>query len=200
MALDLSVLKDIFLELPKLASTTKEITISSQYRKHVDRLVQKLDTILKLLMTPEAPLEGLVSNYFLLVGDKSADNFMKFLQLKGINTNKQSKLIDLFKIHLKQHDNLIESSPILSKLSLDGIHTSTTSLTPVLTSLPKIKSPISDGGNSPRFENILKKDNIEKGLKELAFNSEAGVNKFNENFQKFNRFFNRSKDHKPNDS
>lgn len=198
MLLDLSVLKSIFLKLPSFAikDPKEETSVSSQYQKHVDKLVNKLEIIFKLLLTQDAPQEGLVANYFFLIRDRSVDNFVKILKLKGItNSNKQSKLIELFKIHMKAHDDLMDNSPILSKLSLDtsNIHSSLPhSPIPSGIMTPKIKSPLPEGANSPRFENILKKDNIEKGLKELGFNSETGVNKLNENFQKFGRFFNRN--------
>jgi hypothetical protein len=204
MLLDLSVLKSIFVKLPELASPTEPHKVSSQFLKHVDRLVNRLETILKLLLTQDAPQEGIVSNYFFLIGDKSIDNFIKILQLKGVtNANRQSKLIDLFKIHMKAHEDLTDNSPILSKLVMDPNQSQTPSSpsTGGGISFPSIRSPVGvDGSNSPRFENILKKDNFEKGLKELAINGEAGVSKFNENFQKFGRFFNRSHDNNYNNN
>jgi hypothetical protein len=183
MLLDLSVLKETFLKLPKLVGP--DYVISSQYQKHAERLTGKLEIILKVLLTQDAPQEGLVTNYFYLIGDKSVINFIKVLELKGItDKNRQTKYIDLFKIHMKAHDNLVDSSPVLSKLFINSTPSSTSSASGLIAS--KVKSPHSP--SSPRFDNILKKDNIEKGLKELAINGEAGVSKFNE---RFGRFFNR---------
>lgn len=190
MLLDLSVLKETFLKLPKLSTDAPDYKLSGQYQKHVDRMVHRLEVILKVLLTQEAPQEGLVSNYFFLIGDKSIDNFIKILQLKGItDKNRQTKFIDLFKIHMKAHDNLVESSPILSKVMIGLDVQNVPSSSGILSSYgQKITSP--DTPSSPRFDNIFaKKDNLEKGLKELALNGEAGVSKFNENFQKFGRFF-----------
>ncbi len=190
MLLDLSVLKETFLKLPKLSTDAPDYKISSQYQKHVDRMVGRLEVILKVLLTQEAPQEGLVSNYFFLIGDKSVENFIKILQLKGItDKNRQTKFIDLFRIHMKAHDNLVESSPILSKVTIEDESSNVPSSTGILSSYgQKITSP--DTSSSPRFDNIFaKRDNLEKGLKELALNGEAGVSKFNENFQKFGRFF-----------
>lgn len=192
MLLDLSILKETFLKLPQQKAAA--VSSSSQYHKHVDKLSGKLEMILKLLLTEDAPQEGLVANYLYVIGDRSVENFKKILALKGITEqNRQSKFIDLFKIHIKNHDNLVDNSPILARIDVNATQPIVPSSIGVLNSvpLPKMRSPI-EGNSSPRFENILKKDNIEKGLKELALNGEAGVNKFNENFQKFGRLFNRN--------
>ncbi|CCH40857.1 hypothetical protein BN7_391 [Wickerhamomyces ciferrii] len=196
MLLDLSVLKETFLKLPKLSNDSPDYKIPVQYQKHVDKMVNRLEIILKVLLTQEAPQEGLVSNYFFLIGDKSITNFIKILQLKGINDkNRQLKFIDLFKIHIKAHDNLIENSPILSKILINESDHSNGQTIPsssgILSSYSqKITSP--DIPSTPKFDNLFGKRpdiNLEKGLKELALNGEAGVSKFNENFQKFGRFF-----------
>lgn len=189
MLLDLSVLKETFLKLPKLSTDAPDYKIPNQYQKHVDRMVGRLEVILKVLLTQEAPQEGLVSNYFFLIGDKSVDNFVKILQLKGISDkNRQTKFIDLFKIHMKAHDNLVDTSPVLSKISIENEVPGVPSSTGILSTYgQRITSP--DTTSSPRFDNIFAKKDLEKGLKELALNGEAGVSKFNENFQKFGRFF-----------
>lgn len=57
MLLDLSVLKSIFVKLPELASPTEPHKVSSQFLKHVDRLVNRLETILKLLLTQDVRQE-----------------------------------------------------------------------------------------------------------------------------------------------
>ncbi|CAM9020459.1 unnamed protein product [Wickerhamomyces anomalus] len=143
MLLDLSVLKETFLKLPKLSTDAPDYKISSQYQKHVDRMVGRLEVILKVLLTQEAPQEGLVSNYFFLIGDKSVENFIKILQLKGItDKNRQTKFIDLFRIHMKAHDNLVESSPILSKVTIEDESSNVPSSTGILSSYgQKITSP-----------------------------------------------------------
>jgi len=190
MLLDLSVLKETFLKLPKLSTDAPDYKISGQYQKHVDRMVGRLEVILKVLLTQEAPQEGLVSNYFFMIGDRSINNFIKILQLKGItDKNRQTKFIDLFKIHMKAHDNLVDNSPVLSRILIENDSPNVPSSTGILSSYgQKITSP--DTTSSPRFDNIFaKSNNLEKGLKELALNGEAGVSKFNENFQKFGRFF-----------
>lgn len=188
MLLDLSVLKETFLKLPKQAGENSKS--SSQFQKHVDKMVGKLEIILKVLLTQDAPQEGLVTNYFYLIGDKSVQNFVKVLELKGISDKaRQTKYIDLFNIHMKAHDNLVDSSPALANLEVQGDKTQAQPSSHILTS--KVKVP--DFPNSPKFdskfENILKKDNIEKSFKELQLNSEAGVSKLNKSL---GRFFNRN--------
>ncbi|KAH3679933.1 hypothetical protein WICMUC_000676 [Wickerhamomyces mucosus] len=191
LLLDLSILKETFLRLPTL---TNEGTISSQYSKHVDKTVNKLEIILKLLLAQDVPQDGLIGSYFYLIGDKSLENFSKFLELKGFDKSKKSKYLESFKLQLKNHSNhgdLIESSTILSKLNLDSQHPLPQLPTNTDTFVSKFKSP--EIATSPKFDSFLKSNQIERNLKEFALNSEHNVTKLNENFKSnFGKFFNRN--------
>lgn len=185
MLLDLSVLKETFLKLTTCAGP--DYKPSSQYQKHAEKITGKLEIILKVLLTQDAPQEGLVTNYFYLIGDRSVANFIKVLELKGISDkDRQTRYIDLFKIHMKAHDNLIDSSPVLAKLVVESGTTVVPSSTGLLNT--KIMSISPDLPSSPKLENLLK---TKDGFKEFASNGEASVNKLGENLHKFGRFFNR---------
>lgn len=44
-----------------------------------------MEAILKVILTPHDPPDGLIGNYFLLIGDKNFNNFQKILELKVDN-------------------------------------------------------------------------------------------------------------------
>lgn len=46
--------------------------------------ISKVETILKTVLTPHDPPEGLVENYILLIADKNIINFQKILDIKVI--------------------------------------------------------------------------------------------------------------------
>ncbi|CAG8695906.1 34239_t:CDS:2, partial [Racocetra persica] len=57
--------------------------------KIVNKGISKVETILKTVLTPHDPPEGLVENYILLIADKNISNFQKILDIKGIKKNEQ---------------------------------------------------------------------------------------------------------------
>lgn len=178
LLLDLSLLKETFMRLPIL---TNQGTISSQHSKHVDKTVNKLETLLKLLLTPDIPQDGLVENYFYLIGDKSVENFRKVLILKGLTADQIVKYTDNFKIQIKNHHNinqpdLIESSPILDKLNLTASPNST-----IITGQPIQPLPQSNALSSPKLniEGFLKNNQFEKNLKEFANDQNQKLNDLN---------------------
>lgn len=54
----------------------------NRFTKIVNKGIGKIETILKMILTPHDPSEGLVENYLLLIGDKNINNFQKILELK----------------------------------------------------------------------------------------------------------------------
>ncbi|KAH3687278.1 hypothetical protein WICPIJ_001740 [Wickerhamomyces pijperi] len=203
LLLDLAVLKETFLRLPIL---TNQGTISSQYSRHVDRTVAKVEVVLKLLLTPDVPQDGLIDSYFYLIGDKSVVNFKKLLVLKGFSTDQMTKYLDNFKVQVKNYhihrneSELIESSPIMERLDLGG-NSANMNLNPPQATLQTnshgSNSP-QPGAGSPNLNNIisgpklniegfLKNNQFEKNLKEFAndqnqklneLNLKAGIGKF----------------------
>lgn len=55
---------------------------SCRYSRYVSRSVAKIDTLLKVIMTPEDPAEEFVKHYLLLVPCQSFSDFQKVLDLK----------------------------------------------------------------------------------------------------------------------
>lgn len=180
MLLDLYVLKSIFLKLPNLKpGADPQKPPSGQFTRHVSKSLGRTETILKVLLTQADPPEGLVQNYFFLIGDKSSENFTKILELKGLNRSSQNRFLELFKSHMKAHDNLIDESPILQSLSLTHVNGPSYSLASPSTA------------TQSRFD-LLSKDSIEKGFERIAQGTETPVIKLNENLKtSFGRLFRR---------
>lgn len=184
MLLDLYVLKDMCLQLPAIAHPDKEVHTS--YANQVTRTLTRVETVLKVILTRSDPAEGLVQNYFYLIGDKSSDNFIKVLELKGLSRPTQARLLELFYSHMKAHDNLIEEAPLLKKLQLTrpGIHTR--SHTPSLHSSP-LNAPVSEASRPP-----LPLGNLREGFERFTHQGTEGVNRINTNFkQNLGRLFKR---------
>jgi hypothetical protein len=188
MLLDLYVLKGSFLKLPLLKPQHGEVSspkeVSNAYSRHVTKSLGRVETILKVILTQTDPAEGLVQNYFYLVGDSSTNNFSKILDLKGVSRGNQTRLIELFNSHLKAHDDLTLESPILTNLRIQNqsSHTRVPSST--------FSSPV----EPPKVlgSSILSKENLEKGFERFTHGPEGPVvNKLNENFRNIGRLFRR---------
>ncbi|EDK43276.1 conserved hypothetical protein [Lodderomyces elongisporus NRRL YB-4239] len=94
--LDVISLKDTCLNFPHLASKQT----SKSYTKHVQHHFQELESILRMLMVPNKPVENYIENYFELIGGRSVSNFIKVLNLKKIDRSVQYKYIENFKLQL----------------------------------------------------------------------------------------------------
>lgn len=192
MLLDLYVLRSTFLKLPTLKDgADPQKPPSGQFTRHVSKSLGRIETILKVILTQSEPAEGLVQNYFFLIGDKSTENFSKILDLKGMSRSSQYHFLELFKSHMTAHDNLVDESPILQGLSLTN--TVGVQPTPGFMTSPVVSSP------SSRFD-LLSKDSIEKGFERIAQGTETPVIKLNENLKtSFGRLFRRdtSGNHSP---
>ncbi|KAK6203639.1 protein required for protein sorting at the late Golgi [Scheffersomyces amazonensis] len=192
LLLDVTSLKDLALNFPLYADPNLDETKSHQsksYQKFVNNQFHQLESLLKVLLVPSEPMEGLIESYFELIGDKSIRNFMKVLNLKDIDKVIQQKYIDNFKIQLNIDDGgtLISHSTLLSNLDdEDDDHRDRerdrdgSTISTINSPTPEFKSP-----------KILptKMNNLEKNLRELAINGETHVSKFNENFKNFGKFF-----------
>lgn len=78
----------------------------------------KIDTLLKVIMTPEAPAEDFVQHYLLLIPCQSFSDFQKVLDLKGVRRAEQNHLLDLFLAQTSTADGLADSS-FLTSLDMD---------------------------------------------------------------------------------
>lgn len=182
--------------------------VSKLYVKLVNNQFHKMETLLKLLLTPVLPVDNLIENYFQLIGDRSLSNFRKVLNLKNISKSQQQKYIENFNLQLTMSNDLLDESPILHNLEDNEVnpHIDDSSLLhplsqpapqqPDIKDLFLSKSPepgLPDflKSKSPKLlaNNTLKMNNFEKNLREFAINGENHVNKFNENFKNFGKFF-----------
>ncbi|OLL24178.1 Vacuolar protein sorting-associated protein 53 [Neolecta irregularis DAH-3] len=122
MLVDVYALKKTLLELPNLG-----LRISGPapplYVKFVNKNVLKVESLLKVILTTSYPAEGLVQSYFIHVGDYSLSNFQKILELKAnksmaVPKKDHSVLISAFESLRHTHTNLIESSSLLTPISI----------------------------------------------------------------------------------
>ncbi|KAG8526984.1 uncharacterized protein KY384_008413 [Bacidia gigantensis] len=118
MLLDIYTLKKYFEALPMLNSNVKQA--STGYIKRVGHSMARIDPILKTLQVRPSPPEALVQAYLIHIADKSDSNFRKIIELKGLKKQDQSHLTELFQAHRSspKHENLQQSSPVLTPLSL----------------------------------------------------------------------------------
>lgn len=58
------------------------LTLHRRYSRYVTKSILKIDTLLKVIMTPEEPAEEFVKHYLLLVPCQSFSDFQKVLDLK----------------------------------------------------------------------------------------------------------------------
>ncbi|CAG8483524.1 16677_t:CDS:10 [Rhizophagus irregularis] len=96
-----------------------------KFTKIVNKGIGKIETILKAILTPHDPSEGLVENYLLLIGDKNINNFQKILELKGLKRNEQQQITEQFQQRVADDTTLLENSNILSSITLSQFTTPT---------------------------------------------------------------------------
>ncbi|CAG8441641.1 3122_t:CDS:10 [Ambispora leptoticha] len=116
LLLDIHALKTSILEIPTLG-IENPAPPSTTFVKIVNKGISKIEIILKLVLTPHEPPDGLVSNYILLIGDRNPANFQKILDLKGIKKIEQQPIINIFQQRVQDHPNLVENSNILSLMT-----------------------------------------------------------------------------------
>ncbi|CAJ0752502.1 8680_t:CDS:10 [Entrophospora sp. SA101] len=95
MLLDIHALKTTLLEMPTMGKENIPPP-SSTFIRMVNKGIGKMEAILKVILTPHDPSDGLIGNYFLLIGDKNLNNFQKILELKGIKKPDQQHIIEIF--------------------------------------------------------------------------------------------------------
>ncbi|KAL4078288.1 Vps53-like protein [Scleroderma yunnanense] len=112
LLIDLGVLKAHLLRLPG------ESLSSSGYVRSLTKIATRLETLLKVIVTPVDPPEGFILNYTLLIGDASFSNFQKVLDLKGTPKPGQNSLLDNF-VTIASTKPELESTSFLSSLDMD---------------------------------------------------------------------------------
>ncbi|GAA5897830.1 Vps53p [Sporobolomyces salmoneus] len=139
LLLDLQGLKHCLMHL--VLAPGDSAPIPTSYSRYVSRSVQRVDTLLKVLMTPEDPADDFVRHYLLLIPCQSFSDFQKVLDLKGVRRADQNNLLDIFLARTSTASGLTDSS-FLTQLDMDP---SSHSLT----------SPSASGLNSPLAPNNL---------------------------------------------
>ncbi|KAA1472828.1 hypothetical protein DENSPDRAFT_865843 [Dentipellis sp. KUC8613] len=112
LLIDLSELKACLLKLPGEGLAT------SGYSRSITKSTQRLEALLKVIVTPQDPAEGFILNYTLLIGDASFSNFQKILDLKGTQRAEQNDLLDLF-VTLTSTKPELEQTSFLTALDMD---------------------------------------------------------------------------------
>ncbi|KAJ7594544.1 Vps53-like protein [Mycena floridula] len=112
LLIDLSAVKSFLLQLPG------DSLASSSYTRGLAKSTTRLESLLKVIVTPVDPPEGFILNYTLLIGDASFSNFQKILDLKGTPKAEQNDLLDSFLTITSTKDDL-ESTSFLSSLDMD---------------------------------------------------------------------------------
>ncbi|RIA90779.1 Vps53-like protein [Glomus cerebriforme] len=170
MLLDIHALKTFILEMPTMGMENPAPPPTT-FTKIVNKGIGKIETILKMILTPHDPSEGLVENYILLIGDKNINNFQKILELKGLKKNEQQQLTEQFQQRVADDTTLLENSNILSSITLSQF------ITPSLpTSFPTLFSnPSLSSNNSNNFTTSTIGSNLA---------DKSAANKFNESVRK----------------
>ncbi|GAA6017676.1 hypothetical protein JCM11491_001165 [Sporobolomyces phaffii] len=137
LLLDLQGLKHCLMHL--VLAPGDSAPIPTSYSRYVSRSVQRVDTLLKVLMTPEEPAADFVRHYLLLIPCQSFSDFQKILDLKGVRRIDQNNLLDLFLARTSIASGLTDSS-FLTQLDMDPTSQSLT-------------SPSASGLNSPLAPN-----------------------------------------------
>ncbi|KIY61936.1 hypothetical protein CYLTODRAFT_494967, partial [Cylindrobasidium torrendii FP15055 ss-10] len=112
LLIDLQALKAFLLKLPGEGLTT------AGYTKGLNKATSRLESLLKVIVTPVDPAEGFILNYTLLIGDASFSNFQKILDLKGTAKHAQNDLLDAF-LTVTSTKGELETTSFLSALDMD---------------------------------------------------------------------------------
>ncbi|KAJ3896186.1 Vps53-like protein [Lentinula edodes] len=92
--------------------------ITPSYTRSLSKSTSRLESLLKVIVTPVDPPEGFILNYTLLIGDASFSNFQKILDLKGTPKGEQNHLLDSFVTITSTKDEL-QGTSFLSSLDMD---------------------------------------------------------------------------------
>ncbi|KAJ6594211.1 Vps53-like protein [Mycena capillaripes] len=112
LLIDLQSVKACLLKMPGESLTT------TTYTRGLTTSTTRLETLLKVIVTPVDPPEGFILNYTLLIKDASFSNFQKILDLKGTPKAEQNNLLDSFLTITSTNDHL-EGTSFLSSLDMD---------------------------------------------------------------------------------
>ncbi|CAE6462500.1 unnamed protein product [Rhizoctonia solani] len=99
-----------------------------KYARNVTKNISRLETLLKVIITPIDPPDAFVLNYILLIGDSSFSNFQKVLDLKGTPKAEQNTLLDTL-LTITSTRTELASESFLTTLDMDPGSTSASGTT-----------------------------------------------------------------------
>ncbi|KAM0789531.1 hypothetical protein ACM66B_000346 [Microbotryomycetes sp. NB124-2] len=114
--LDLQAVKTCLMHLVHAPGDLAPVPMS--YSRYVSRSVTKIETLLKVVMTPEDPPEEFVKHYLLLIPCLSFSDFQKVLDLKGVRRTEQNTLLDVFLAQTSTASGLSDDS-FLTSIDMD---------------------------------------------------------------------------------
>ncbi|KAI8584232.1 hypothetical protein K450DRAFT_218778 [Umbelopsis ramanniana AG] len=117
MLLDIHALKTTIMDMPFMG-TEGSVAVPASFAKLVNRGFNRMETLLKAVMTPSDPVEGFIESYIFLIADKSTNNFQKIMDIKGIRKADQPQVMEAFQKRISSAETLADSSDILGKLDL----------------------------------------------------------------------------------
>ncbi|CAE6346086.1 unnamed protein product [Rhizoctonia solani] len=123
LLLDLQSFKSSLLKIPGSGASAE-----SMYARNVSKNISRLETLLKVIITPVDPPDAFVLNYILLIGDSSFSNFQKVLDLKGTPKAEQNTLLDTL-LTITSTRTELASESFLTTLDMDPGSTSASGTT-----------------------------------------------------------------------
>ncbi|CEL61322.1 Vacuolar protein sorting-associated protein 53 homolog OS=Gallus gallus GN=VPS53 PE=2 SV=1 [Rhizoctonia solani AG-1 IB] len=123
LLLDLQSFKSSLLKIPGSGTSAE-----SMYARNVTKNISRLETLLKVIITPIDPPDAFVLNYILLIGDSSFSNFQKVLDLKGTPKAEQNTLLDTL-LTITSTRTELASESFLTTLDMDPGSTSASGTT-----------------------------------------------------------------------
>lgn len=203
--LDVSILKKFMITIPSFSDPNYDETkppaepSASQkvYVRHLNAQFSNLETLLHLLLTPTLPVDNVVERYMVLIGDKSLNNFKKFLVLKDIQSHEMPKYVENFKLQITLPNSLKDENSLLTNLIVqtsDGsiIHPASQPKPEIMehgenshSKSPEPNLPEFLKTNTAKFQSIK----FNNAIRDFSISGENHVNKFNENFKNFGKFF-----------
>ncbi|KAF9022041.1 hypothetical protein BDZ89DRAFT_1070968 [Hymenopellis radicata] len=129
LLIDLQTLKAFLIKLPG------EALLTTSYTRGLSKSTARLESLLKVIVTPVDPPEGFILNYTLLIGDASFSNFQKILDLKGTPKFQQNDLLDSF-LTITSTKSELDSTSFLSSLDMDPAASQGGMVSPSIISAP----------------------------------------------------------------
>lgn len=175
----------------------KDSQSPKSYLRHLQLKFSRLETLLKLLLTPALPVDNIVESYLTMIGDQSTSNLKKVLDLKGIPSLEQAKYVENFKLQLTMRSDLLVESPIMAGLGdFTAIEAGSHPSSQEQPGEVDVRELVNSKSPEPNIPDFLKNNSakiqalkLNNAFKDFSINGENHVNKFNENFKNFGKFF-----------